>query len=611
MTFKLFNFKNQADSSRYTAFETSGSISLVKNTKGERFAKEQYSTSYNKINTQLFGDDFTVIGAEKSEGKNYLVFTNSESEQVEAWQVNDKWKPKKFISRQLPGTQGYYELEMLFNQDFDVSDNAVENYDVAPSSSKNTSNTFWANEELMPYLWGFYNFGQYKGSTAGADGRMADVFETLKTPSAGIKNDKKSQQKNTIAIIDTGINYNHQDINPNIWVNSKDQWDDGKDNDKNGYIDDTFGYDFVNNRPLGWDNDGHGTHVAGTAGGAANNLGILGTNPAANIMNVKVLGSDGGTTAGFIRGINYAVKNGAKVLNASLGGDYYSKSEYNALKNAQKKKCLIIAASGNDSRNIDETPNYPAAYNLKSIISVASSNWNDGWSDFSNWGRKNVDLYAPGETIVSSWPNSDSSYNDISGTSMATPYVSGVVSAFWARNKKMKPNKVKKRLLNTVDPSIWLDEYEADTVSGGRINAARFFGINSFRNESTGKSNYSLPPRQEIPINPNKPELSAFEVNRKNIDNLTGGDMTPLVIGMFKGNSKKRFKRNFENLLNDMDGLKYGSKIDLEHFESLGGNQFTVDMSGIKPFKRIALASILLKNDFVEFLELDTPKYIA
>ena len=118
----------------------------------------------------------------------------------------------------------------------------------------------------------------------------------------------------------------------------KDAWDDGKDNDKNGCIDDTVGYDFVNKRPLGWDDHGHGTHVAGTAGGAANNVGVLGTNPAANIMNVKVLGSNGGTTADVIKGINYAVSNGAKVLNMSLGGDYYSKSEFKALKKAQKKK---------------------------------------------------------------------------------------------------------------------------------------------------------------------------------------------------------------------------------------------------------------------------------
>ncbi len=612
MSFQLFNLeKNLPESTRLTGFETSGSISLVTNPKGEFFAKEQYSTNYQKINPQLFGSDLKLIGAEKSGGKNYLAFTSSDDEEVKIWQVSDKWKPKKYISTHSPGTEGYYEKEILFNQDFDVKENAVENYEITSSSSDKTANTFWANEELMAYLWGFFNFGQFKGSTEGADGRMADVFETLKTPNSGISNKKNAQQRNTIAIIDTGINYNHQDINPNLWINTKDKWDDGKDNDKNGYTDDTFGYDFVNNRPLGWDEDGHGTHVAGTAGGAANNVGILGTNPAANIMNVKVLGSDGGTTAGFIRGINYAVDNGAKVLNASLGGDYYSQSEYKALKKAQKKKCLVIAAAGNESRDIDKDPSYPAAYNLKSIISVASSNWNDGWSEFTNWGRKNVDLYAPGDIILSSWYNSDSSYNDISGTSMATPYVSGVVSAYWARNPKMKPDKVKKKLLKTVDPSIWLDEYEPDTVSGGRINAAKFFGINSFRNADSKKNDYSLPPREESPVGSEMPSLSAFEINRDNIDELTGRDITPLLIGSLKGKKVKSFKRKFEHLLNDIDDLKFGKRVSIQHLEALGGDQFIVDMSNIKKARRLIVASILLENDFVNFLEIDTPKYIA
>lgn len=209
-----------------------------------------------------------------------------------------------------------------------------------------------------------------------------------------------------VAVIDSGVDYLHDDLAANMWVNPGEIAGDGIDNDGNGYIDDVHGYDFVDYDSDPTDTDGHGTHVAGTIGAVGNNgIGVVGVNWNCRIMACRFLdGSGSGYTSDAILAINYAVANGAKVLNNSWGGGSYSHALYAAIQDAQRRGVLFVAASGNDGSNNDSFPHYPSNYNLDCILSVAATDDEDLIADFSNWGATTVDMFAPGVDIWSTVP---------------------------------------------------------------------------------------------------------------------------------------------------------------------------------------------------------------
>ncbi|WP_233256491.1 S8 family peptidase, partial [Microcystis sp. 0824] len=270
-----------------------------------------------------------------------------------------------------------------------------------------------------------------------------------------------------IGVIDTGVDYNHQDLVGNIWTNPGEIAGDGIDNDGNGYIDDIRGWDFAYNDNNPSDVNGHGTHVSGTIAGKGNNgVGVTGVAWNAKIMPLKFLNDQGsGSTSNAILAINYATAKGVKLTNNSWGGGGYSQALYDAINAAGQAGALFIAAAGNDAKNTDTSPSYPASYNLANIISVASTTRTDALSSFSNYGLTSVDLGAPGSEIYSTTPNN--TYSTYSGTSMASPHVAGAAALLWSQNPTWTAQQVKDALMNTGDP---LASLAGKTVSGKRLN---------------------------------------------------------------------------------------------------------------------------------------------
>lgn len=276
-----------------------------------------------------------------------------------------------------------------------------------------------------------------------------------------------------VAIIDTGIDYRHPDLKDNIWINageSGERANNGIDDDGNGYVDDQYGWNFVLNENDPYDDHFHGTHVAGTVGAVGNNrTGIAGVCWRVKLMALKFIGSDGwGTTAAAAEAIRYAVNNGAKILSNSWGGDDASEALKDEIEYAHERGVLFIAAAGNDGLNNDHTPHYPSSYDVPNVVSVASSTWDDKLSSFSNYGRRSVDIAAPGSEIYSTQPISR--FQTLSGTSMATPHVSGVCALVWAQYPDLQSHEVLARVLGSADHD---SEFTFRMTSGGRLNAAQ------------------------------------------------------------------------------------------------------------------------------------------
>lgn len=311
------------------------------------------------------------------------------------------------------------------------------------------------NDPSFGSLWGMDNTGQ-TGGIADADIDAPEAWDI-----------STGTGQTVVAVIDSGVDYTHPDLAANIWVNSKEVAGNNLDDDGNGFIDDTRGWDFANNDNDPMDDNGHGTHVSGTIAAAGDNgVGVAGVNWHARIMPLKFLGANGsGSLSNAILAINYAVANGAKVSNNSWGSYGYSQGLFDSIKNAAAAGHIFVAAAGNSNTNTDPINFYPADYALNNIISVASTDASDARSGFSNYGSATADLAAPGSDILSTWPNN--SYNTISGTSMATPHVTGAVSLLCDLNPTWTYRQVINRVLSTSDPLPALADI---TASGGRLN---------------------------------------------------------------------------------------------------------------------------------------------
>lgn len=274
-----------------------------------------------------------------------------------------------------------------------------------------------------------------------------------------------------VAIIDSGLDYAHVEISDNVFVNSAEIPFNRIDDDRNGFVDDYFGYDFAYKDSDPRDDDGHGTHVAGTIGAVSNNeLGVAGVAWNVSLLPVKVLTRAGwGTNANIAAGIQYAVMRGAKVINLSLGGDSFSPAIRRAIIAALRKDVLVVVSAGNDLRNIDLTPTYPASMKLDNIISVAATNASDTFAGgYSNFGTDSVDVAAPGTNILSVWPNNYLSLS--TGTSMSAPHVAGIAAVMRGLNPTLSFAETKTIIMNTVDqrPSL-----AGRVATAGRVNFAK------------------------------------------------------------------------------------------------------------------------------------------
>jgi subtilisin family serine protease len=285
-----------------------------------------------------------------------------------------------------------------------------------------------------------------------------------------------------VAVIDSGADYNHPDLAANIWVNGDEIAGNGLDDDANGKIDDTRGWDFVSedNDPV--DANGHGTHVAGTIGAVGDNaLGVTGLCWGAKIMLLQAFDVAGNATvADIIEAMDYARRNGARIVNASYSDTQFSQAEKDAIAQLNSDGILFVAAAGNGGADNDRTPSYPAAFDLPNIIAVAASDSSDLLASFSNFGPTKVHVAAPGDSVFSTYPNDD--YVFESGTSMAAPHVSGLAALVWSLNPGLSIAQVKGRIQDCVDR---IPNLEGLVFTGGRINAD-----NSLRNIPAAPSNF-------------------------------------------------------------------------------------------------------------------------
>lgn len=284
------------------------------------------------------------------------------------------------------------------------------------------------NDPKFSQQWALRNTGQ-TGGTAGADINALNAW-AVTTGSEGT----------IVAVIDTGVDAGHPDLSANILRDGSNQ---------------VIGYDFYSNDANPADEDGHGTHVAGTIGAVANNnVGIAGVAHRVRIMPVRFLGPDGGTSANAILSIDFARTNGAHIMNNSWGGGSHSQLMKEAIERARDAGILFVAAAGNAGRNVDNSPFYPASYNreVSNVVSVGATNDRDQRASFSNYGLT-VDLFAPGDDILSTVPvaydgdGTPDGYEMYSGTSMASPHVAGAASLIKSRFPSLGAAQLKRRLL--------------------------------------------------------------------------------------------------------------------------------------------------------------------
>jgi subtilisin family serine protease len=326
--------------------------------------------------------------------------------------------------------------------------------------------TEWSNDPESSKLWGLNNQGQVINGVAGTPDADIDLPEALSHATI--------QTQVVVGIVDTGIDYNHPDLRDNMWKNPGEIAGNNRDDDGNGFIDDVYGFNFVNNTGNPMDDDEHGTHVAGTIAASLNNSqGVAGiASGAAKLMAIKFLDANGsGTYANAIRALNYATMMSSrgvnlKVLNNSWGGYGTVPALEDAVNATNAAGILFVASAGNESNDNDgEFKAIPASYASSNIISVAATNNLDELASFSNYGATTVDLAAPGVGILSTTPGNR--YQSFNGTSMAAPHVAGALALAWACHPDKTSTEIQDALFGSVDA---LDSLDGAVATGGRLN---------------------------------------------------------------------------------------------------------------------------------------------
>jgi subtilisin family serine protease len=336
-------------------------------------------------------------------------------------------------------------------------------------------------------LWGMYSGDSSISPSVAAN---ANGSGAEKAWAAGHTDCANSNGPVYVGIIDEGYMYTHEDLAANAGQNPGEIAGNGADDDDNGYVDDVYGWDFDGNNNSVFDGagDDHGTHVAGTIGAAGGNgKGVAGVCWSVKLLSGKFLGNRGGTTDNAIRAVDYftdlKTRHGLNIVatNNSWGGGGFSQALYDAIERANSAGILFVAAAGNGGRDgvgddNDKTPHYPSSYTNTNIIAVASITSTGAKSSFSNYGRVSVDIGAPGSAINSTLPKSSkgqilSSYGGYSGTSMATPHVTGAVALYAAQNPAASAAQIKSAILSQGAATASMNNV---TTSGNRLNVSGF-----------------------------------------------------------------------------------------------------------------------------------------
>lgn len=315
----------------------------------------------------------------------------------------------------LPKDMTMEEALQIFHNDPDV-EYAEPNY-LRYKATTTPDDSFFSE------LWGLENNGQ-TGGTPDADIDAPEAWD-ITTGSSNV----------VVAVLDSGVDYNHPDLAANIWTNQLELTGiPGVDDDGNGKIDDVRGWDFVDNDNDPMDSDDHGTHVAGTVAAVGNNgTGIAGVSWSAKIMPLRFLDAFGlGSVADAIEGIDYAIDKGAKIINASYGSYTSSIAERDAIARAGNAGILFVAAAGNDNGDNDSVArHYPSSYDLANIIAVAATDQNDSRASFSNYGETTVDVAAPGISIFSTRPDRQSVWSDNFDDGDISNWLTGGINNSW------------------------------------------------------------------------------------------------------------------------------------------------------------------------------------
>ena len=317
-------------------------------------------------------------------------------------------------------------------------------------------------------MWGMYGRTTSPANTYGSN--AAAAWAAGRTGSATVY----------IGVIDEGLQHTHPELSGQ--VRNPGETANGIDDDKNGRVDDVYGWDFASNNKSVYDGgttgsaDDHGTHVAGTIGAKANGAGVVGVNWKVRMISGKFLGRDGGTAANAIKAIDYFTdlkRRGVNIVatNNSWGGGGYSRLLQDAIERANQANILFVAAAGNGGGdgvgdNNDSTPSYPASYPNSNVISVAAITKTGARASFSNYGATSVDLGAPGADIAST--TAYNGYSSYSGTSMATPHVTGAAALYASVKPGSSAATIKSALLRSAVPTTSLT---GRTATGGRLDA--------------------------------------------------------------------------------------------------------------------------------------------
>ena len=296
---------------------------------------------------------------------------------------------------------------------------------------------------------------------------------------------KRCKGSIVVGVIDEGVMTTHPDTMANIWTNPYEIAGNGKDDDGNGFVDDVHGWDFFDNDASTFDGigDDHGTHVSGTIGAVGNNaVGVAGVCTKIQMVNAKFLGPNGGSTADAVRAMDYITDLKTRhdmnivATNNSWGGGGFSQSLKSAIDRAGDAEILVIAAAGNDGTDNDQIPHYPSSYPNDNIIAVAAIGSGGLKASFSNYGLTSVDLGGPGVAINSTVPVQSGGdivggYASYSGTSMATPHVTGAVALYASLHPGTSAAKIKKAILSHTIPT---DSLAGKTVTGGRLDVSKY-----------------------------------------------------------------------------------------------------------------------------------------
>lgn len=314
------------------------------------------------------------------------------------------------------------------------------------------------NDPLFPQQWALRNVGQ-TGGTPGADVAAEELWDFV-----------DSAHRVVVAVLDSGLDYDHPDLVGIRWANTGEVSGNGIDDDGNGQVDDLGGWDFVDDDADPRDDHDHGTHVTGTMAARRNNgLGVSGVCETTSVIPCKVLNSSNlGNVSDLVEAIDYARLSGARVMNLSLQNFPDSINLQEAIDRAEAADILIVAAAGNQGRNNDVFPNYPSSFANSNVISVGNSTANDTPASGSNFGATNVDLFAPGSSIYSTLRNG--AYGFYTGTSMSAPHVTAAAALIRALNPGWTQAEVKACIMDNVDT---VSALQGMCATGGRLNLRR------------------------------------------------------------------------------------------------------------------------------------------